>query len=177
MPRYSNAPQAPRVPRPAPPPLPEAEVVVKAANGNTAPAALNRNDATPSAVPSTSEQAAASVVVPLPLVPDAPRAVAAATAAAGLVDITLRRETATFSVPVSEAVLPDGLRHVLARANDHGAAARALQPRLEHADAPNPRSSTEIEGGFDHDDDHINPDDFTEHDLALIGRIAPPAAE
>ncbi|MEQ1653190.1 MAG: hypothetical protein ABL897_11935 [Hyphomicrobium sp.] len=131
-PPYALAPQGPRVPWPAPPPLPEADVTVSAA--------------------STRMQPAMTVAAP----PEA---------ANDSIGVTLSRETATFSVPVSEARLPQSLHAALEQA-------KALSGR----DATQPHvligqidPSQDLEPGTD--------GEFTARDLAFIGRMAPEAAE
>jgi hypothetical protein len=177
-PRFAHAPQSPRVPRPAPPPPPEAEVTVKvAANGNTGPAFTRLADALAQAGHTeTGSTNDTSVVVNLPWAqPDA--AVKPAADKTGMVDVTLKREPATFSVPVSEANVPDGLRQVFARAG-HGAAlaVAAVPEQIELTFQDHGEDAHEDIGDLD-DGLGSNDEDFTEHDLKLIGRMAPPAAE
>jgi hypothetical protein len=76
--------------------------------------------------------------------------------------VTLQRETATFSVPVSEAVMPDSLK----------AAMQAFRQRLATDDA-NESASDEFTALREIPLD----DQLSDHDRALIRRIAPPAAE
>ncbi|MGQ0455597.1 MAG: hypothetical protein ACT4OU_00910 [Hyphomicrobium sp.] len=148
-PPFASAPQGPRVPWPAPPPLPEADVTVKAANSNAiAPASPDE----------------APEVVPMPRWPTVLRA-ARTKADDDEPRVILSRETAIMSVPVSAAKMPASLQSALAR---FGAAAErpdvvGLRPE---GDATANLSSP------DNDDD-----DFSAHDIALIGRMAPPAAE
>ncbi|HML30184.1 MAG TPA: hypothetical protein PKE16_15400, partial [Hyphomicrobium sp.] len=83
---------------------------------------------------------------------------------------TLRRETATFSVPVSEAVMPDSLK----------AAMRAFDGRWNELNVANADDA-------DHDPNaalshavvtpiHVD-DPLSDDDRAFLRRIAPPAAE
>ena len=92
-----------------------------------------------------------------------------------MVDVTLARETATFSVPVSEAMMPESLRNALAKARQE----TALQTTEENfgggADANAVIESDEVI-----DDEVIEPvekDDLTARELAFLSRMAPPAAE
>jgi hypothetical protein len=136
-PPYALAPQGPRVAWPLPPPLPEADVTVKAANANTQPVAAVREDTQTETI-----------------------------------GVTLSRETATFSMPVSEAQLPSSLHAALAKVRDYAAPASLATETavlnveeiddLETSDEP-AASVTETE--------------LTAGDLALIGRMAPQAAE
>ncbi len=181
------APQAPRVQRSAPPPLPEADVTVKAANSNTAPAAntfmaavearlaaaatgaasLQHDDATVVRLQQTLDDSAGSQ-------PDAQmranapmRPGASMMPGAPMIDVTLSRETATFSVPVSEAVVPSAMKSAFARAQMI-ATAQAIEP--------GPSQDFGRSGRLSDRRDPVN-DDFTAADMALIGRMAPPAAE
>ncbi|MBA2126466.1 hypothetical protein DLM45_09565 [Hyphomicrobium methylovorum] len=151
-------PQAPRVRRPPPPPAPEADVSVRAANSNTA---------TP----------AASVPPPIPEIRPAtvftiPRA---AVREEGMSRVVLERETATFTVPVSEARIPDSLRAALA------AAAGEADVRALHTQAD---AAVEIDAEFQNpdfpgDEELSKPLDtrLSAADRAFIRRIAPPAGE
>ena len=77
-------------------------------------------------------------------------------AANDTIGVTLQRETATFTVPVSEARLPHSLHAALA------AASRAA-PAFANLEDGESEPLTELE--------------FSQQDLALIGRMAPEAAE
>ncbi len=148
-PRDPNALQAPRLARSSPPPVPEAEVTVKAANSNTLPA--------------TAEPREASVVVPMPRQPNQ-----------DTVDVTLSRETATFSLPVNEANMPGSLRAAIAKAQANGAiepGSRSLKPGVKLASD----TSYPDDGHFEPKD--LDTDTLSDHDLAIISRMAPPAAE
>ena len=152
-PRDPNAPQSPRVARSAPPPIPEAEVTVKAANSNSQPAISE-----------------AAVIVPLarPATPDT------AAQSPNTVDVTLSRETATFSLPVSDANMPGSLRAAIAKAQ----AQASTEPNSQPVKAGMLLASEVAED----DEDLFEPKDLdadilSERDRALIGRMAPPAAE
>ena len=163
-PRDPQAPQSPRVPRSPPPPLPEAEVTVKAANSNTAPAGTDvatREASVVVAMARPQPQDTGARPATLQTSPDP----ADPNLLPNMVDVTLSRETATFSVPVSEAAMPSSLSAAIAKAR---AKAGLETPRFEIDEA-------------DQSDDlprHPTGDDFlTPRDIALIGRMAPPAAE
>ncbi|WP_423415584.1 hypothetical protein RLW55_03435 [Hyphomicrobium sp. B1] len=144
-----SPPQAPRIRRPAPKPDPEADVTVNAANSNT-------SRATPSEPPPLPEPRPATVVtIPRSVEPRA--------------SVTLQRETATFSVPVSEAVMPDSLKAAM-HAFD-----KQRQVVLTDADDDQPDRATPPNHGrivAFHSEDQLSDDD-----RAFIRRIAPPAAE
>ena len=185
-PRNPAAPQSPRVPRSAPPPMPEAEVTVRAANSNTANAA-------PRVIASDETVRETGVVVPMtrPLLsePTAPtqhsfqaqslmsalsRGLPAAQVSGGMVDVTLSRETATFSVPVSEAVMPEGLRAAITNAQ---APERITAVNSVHYLELEPFDDTGDWQPGDADDAIAPGHGLTPQDIALLGRIAPPAAE
>jgi hypothetical protein len=175
-PRFS-APQAPRVRRPPPPPEPEADVTVKsAANSNTVetapivPPPPPLPDARPATVvtipraasPRTQEDDEAAAQ---PMWPEArPEARAS---------VTLRRETATFTVPVSEAVIPASLKAAL------GASRKTWTPVHGRSEAVDILDTEESPG--DRLDAFEAPaaghDPLSDDDRAFIRRIAPPAAE
>lgn len=144
-----SPPQAPRIRRPASKPDPEADVTVNAANSNT-------SRATPSEPPPLPEPRPATVVtIPRSVEPRA--------------SVTLQRETATFSVPVSEAVMPDSLKAAM-HAFD-----KQRQVVLTDADDDQPDRATPPNHGrivAFHSEDQLSDDD-----RAFIRRIAPPAAE
>jgi hypothetical protein len=152
-------PQAPRVKRPAPKPDPEADVTVTAANTNIAELA---GAPTPEARPAT--------VVTVPRVTLQTEPIQSAPAHASVV---LQRETATFSVPVSEAVMPPSLKSAM----------RAFEGRWPadpdgHSVAlpANPLSPSAISSEAR---ERVIPkdDQLSDHERAFIRRIAPPAAE
>ena len=197
----ARAPQSPRVPRPAPPPLPEAHVTVKAANSNNA--AINPLSQHPfmeaSAEPLQHRALReSSVVVALPrsnadtagrmanansqpngapgmgpeMVPEVGPEVVR-----DMVDVTLARETATFSVPVNEAMVPDSLRSALAKARQDAARPSVTDVAMAPAVAET-SAMIEIEDAID--DEIIEPvekDNLTARELAFLSRMAPPAAE
>ncbi|CCB63300.1 MULTISPECIES: hypothetical protein [unclassified Hyphomicrobium] len=144
-----SPPQAPRVRRPVAKPEPEADVTVKAANSNT-------SRATPSEPPPLPEPRPATVVtIPRSVEPRA--------------SVTLQRETATFSVPVSEAVMPDSLKAAM-RAFDAQRHVISADADDEQPVGPTPQNHGRIVAF--HAEDQLSDDD-----RAFIRRIAPPAAE
>ncbi len=185
VPFDARAPQSPRVPRPAPPSPPEADVSVKAANSNTVtvhtlpPHPFAAGSGEPHQPPressvvvalarSTSDTAGRMAQSPAPL-NDAPNMVP------NLVDVTLARETATFTVPVSEAMMPESLRNALAKARQE----TALQAAQEKFDGDADASGV-IDTDEEIDDEIAEPiekDDLTARELAFLSRMAPPAAE
>lgn len=144
-----SPPQAPRVKRPAPKPDPEADVTVKAANSNTGPDAAAEPPPLPELRPAT------VVTIPRPAEPRA--------------SVTLQRETATFSVPVSEAVMPDSLKAAM-RAFD-------MQRQVASADADDDSSERFATSDKGHIVMFSAEDQLSDDDHAFIRRIAPPAAE
>ena len=171
----ATAPQAPRVQRPAPPPLPEADVTVRAANSNTAPAAhsfmaaVEARLAAAATTTASAQHDVATVVRLQQTLEDSAASQPGTSTLPGspMMDITLSRETATFSVPVSEAVVPSALKSVFARAQMI-ATAQAVET------GPSPDFGRT--GRLLDRRDPVN-EDFTAADMALIGRMAPPAAE
>lgn len=151
---HDRPPQAPRVPRPAPRPE-EAEVTVK-------PAACDKDR---NAVPDAAPVAESTVVVALRSEP-----AARIEPAAGMVDVTLARETATFSVPVSELNAPGSLKSALAKAGI------AKVAEAEH-ELPAPPLLLEADDMEDEPVEEIGKDPLSDKDLAIISRMAPPAAE
>lgn len=92
-----------------------------------------------------------------------------------MVDVTLARETATFSVPVSEAMMPESLRNALAKARQETALQSAHGKFGGEADA-----NAVIDTDEEIDDEIAEPiekDDLTARELAFLSRMAPPAAE
>jgi hypothetical protein len=149
-PAFATAPQGPRVPWPAPPPLPEADVTVKAANDT-------------------------AMILPLARTPLVPAESAPTiTKNEETVDVTLSRETATFSIPVSEARLPTSLHAAFEKATALTAeASQTAQPVAPVATSLNVEHSEVVDTPL------VSPNDteLTAHDLAFIGRMAPQAAE
>jgi hypothetical protein len=162
-------PQAPRVRRPPPKPDPEADVSVKAANSNsievvTTPA--------PSPVQDVRHATVMTIARSASLEPEGDQIAGGIVSPSGeaRASVTLQRETATFSVPVSEAVMPDSLKTAM-RAFDArwpNVSRASTYPLTEVADSPSaPRSERALEAE----------DQLSDHDRAFIRRIAPPAAE
>ncbi|MFN0217257.1 MAG: hypothetical protein ACKVP4_00430 [Hyphomicrobium sp.] len=154
-PAFSSAPQGPRAPWPAPPPLPEADMTVTAANSNSI-------SATPVSDAALNEPTAA----PVPPMPRWPSLRRAGTSGIDVEEprVILSKETATMSVPVSAAMLPASLQSALAR---FGAATQ--QPLVTSANVAG--AATDAATLI------VDEDDFFDRDMALIGRMAPPAAE
>ena len=168
-PPYALAPQGPRVPWPQPPPLPEADVTVKAANANTALPLVQAavSEATVIVPMQRTPLVRTAAVVNEPLTSETTRDGATTRVNSEVIDVTLSRETATFSVPVSEAQLPQSLNAALAKALT-SEPVTATEIAAATIDQP-----AEREDLFPvHSDSQ-----FTEQDLALIGRMAPQAAE
>ena len=163
-PPYFSAPQAPRVRRPPPPPLPEADVTVKAANSNAAAATSPISEIHPATV----------VTIPRPVQPrHRTENEGAATARdEPLASVTLQRETATFTVPVSEAVIPSSLKDSLAQFSGHRM--RTPRDRQELATIASRPEETHL---WEQDQPRSDQDPLSASDKALIRRIAPPAAE
>ena len=94
--------------------------------------------------------------------------------ATAMVDVTLSRETATFSVPVSEAATPASLTAAISKVRDH---ASGEKPAAETVAQLSLADDTD-DADFDDLDDHRPGEEIlTLADIALIGRMAPPAAE
>lgn len=161
-------PQAPRVRRPPPKPDPEADVSVKAANSNSIEVAT----AAPSPVEDVRHATVMTIARNASLEPDGDQIAGGIVSPAGepRASVTLQRETATFSVPVSEAVMPDSLKTAM-RAFDArwpNVSRTSTYPLTEVAGSPSaPRSERALEAE----------DQLSDHDRAFIRRIAPPAAE
>jgi hypothetical protein len=159
-PELSTPPQAPRVPRPAPKPDPEADVTVKAANNNTMQPVSIPPPPLPEFRPAT------VVMVPRNA---APREKAeepdSAISAEPRAQVTLKRETATFSVPVSEAVMPASLKAAITAFDGRWTKVQGatLEPERAAADPQNRAPEAQ--------------DQLSDDDRAFIRRIAPPAAE
>ena len=174
-----KAPQSPRVPRPVPPLPPEAEVTVKAAPAAATPlpretaASDERTPVRESAVVIALERPQPEAPAPrhgppadAELKPVPPRQ-------GPMVDVTLARETATFSVPMSDASVSGSLKSALEKAGmDRETFVRPRPP------APGLAPLESIEEADDpaHIED-VKTDTLSERDLALISRMAPPAAE
>jgi hypothetical protein len=148
-PAFATAPQGPRVPWPAPPPLPEADVMVRAANDT-------------------------AMILPLPRAALATMNASESTGDAEKIDVTLSRETATFSMPASEAHLPQSL---------HAAFDKARLMNVSKSQAT-PLEASHSKTLADEHSEVVHPElipladsELTPQDLAFIGRIAPQAAE
>lgn len=163
-PRDPSAPQSPRVPRSPPPPAPEAEVTVKAANSNTAPAETESVAAT--------RPAATPVATVVPVVRPQTPPIDSNAHTGGMMDVTLSRETATFSVPVGDTAMPASLTAAIAKARTAAEAHNgSSQHKLHVADSIDGDDADELPSRASVDDI------LTPADIALIGRMAPPAAE
>ena len=170
-PPYFSAPQTPPV-RPRPPAVsPEAGVAARAANSNTAQTA-------PIAPPPFPELRATATVVAIPRAAQ-PRPQNSGENAGQserdetLASVTLQRETATFTVPVSEAVIPDSLKSALTGSDRPWARAFAARQKTETSGA-----ESILEAGPASDDaPQAGQDQLSADDKAFIRRIAPPAAE
>lgn len=153
---------AQRMRHPQPPPLHEAEISVKAANSNAA--------ATP---PSADPQPA--TIIPIPRSEHRHRSADErlnAVLSEPLASVTLKRETATFTVPVSEAVIPSSLRDALAKSAAHQTGA---QSDAGHLDALAPATDDLL--FWEPDQTPADQEPLSASDEALFRRIAPPAAE
>lgn len=152
-------PQAPRVRRPPPPPAPEADVSVRAANSNTAEDGHAQPPPLPDIRPAT--------VFTIPR--------ASARDDGGMARVVLKREceTATFTVPVSEAVIPHSLKAAFFRSGE--GSRRNVTPQ-----AP---SSTIVDAQFqaaERNEEAVSDTGearLSAADRALIRRMAPTAAE
>lgn len=87
--------------------------------------------------------------------------------------VTLSRDTATMSLPVSEAVMPASLREALERM----VSPNAFMTAQAHTPAGDRMTSERHNEIITSDEFAANDDGFTVDDLAIISRIAPPAAE
>ncbi len=190
----SRAPQSPRVQRPAPPPHPEAEVTVK---GAAAMPPLPANDVAEAGVQHASRES--GVVIPLERPQGEATAGRAASPAereekfeylkpeplkpANVVDVTLARETATFSVPMSSVpmrsaplgggFIPSSLKAAFAKAGIDNASLTREQPLEAFVGHENRAEADSLSDG----EIEEKPEILSPRDLALINRMAPPAAE
>jgi hypothetical protein len=150
---------------PQPPPLPEADVTVKAANANTqAPVPPDAANDMTTIVPMTRPPLTRTASITSDVSRDDTVREDRTT---DTIDVTLSRETATFTVPVSEAHLPQSLHAALAKA-------KSL------AGSPATETQSLLVSKIDNSDvlDAIPAEtELTARDLALIGRMAPQAAE
>jgi hypothetical protein len=90
-----------------------------------------------------------------------------------LASVTLQRETATFTVPVSEAVIPDSLKAALTGSDRPWARGFGAWQKTEAA-AAEPIREDDLPGDAA---PHAGQDQLSAEDRAFIRRIAPPAAE
>jgi hypothetical protein len=166
---YFAPPQAPRVRRAPPPPAPEAEVTVRAANSNT----VDAHSVAPPPLPETRP----ATVFTIPRTAHQRGATDEAAASAGLnerlASVTLQRETATFTVPVSEAVIPDELKAAFL------AGGRAIKSVSAQRSEPVAIDRDTVQD-IDFQDDEAPQaaqEPLSAEDRAFLRRIAPPAAE
>ena len=89
-----------------------------------------------------------------------------------MMDVTLSRETATFSVPVSEAVWPQSLSAALAQGQPENTA-QNFAALADHAGNINVEERL-IDGTALSGQQEI---ELSDHDIAFIGRLKPQAAE
>ncbi|MFA7306975.1 MAG: hypothetical protein WC026_09920 [Hyphomicrobium sp.] len=160
-PPFFSAPHAARIRKPSQPPLRETEISVRAANSNT------------TAAPPADVQPA--TVIPIPRFEfrnrtDNERPSAAL--AEPVASVTLQRETATFTVPVSEAVIPSSLRDALTKSAAYRTEARDDIAQLEVM-----ASATDDQLFWEQDQPPADQEPLSASDEALFRRIAPPAAE
>jgi hypothetical protein len=212
---YAEAARAELTARPAR----DAEIEVRAANSNTAPASRPLAPAPERSAPAVPTLDPASpTVVPLPVRPRPPVASQAetgsgqptgmamqpaehveplfettlATGSDGMVDVVMRRETATFRVPVSQATLPAAL--LLAESGveagvgsaavvtEVAAAPLEYRPEAAAADLVQPIAaiaraiedeSMDAEDGWGHDSPNLLEDAEAEGAARLAGRLRP----
>lgn len=150
-------------------------------------------DARPVALAAESEAsrnaANANKLCPVTAPPPLPKAEMATDAATlkptpAMVDVTLARETATFSVPASEVMSTGTLQAALSQARMQDTGRDLTQPpplKAVASSATNIAAPAVIELLDIADDDgfveDVKSDPLTERDLAIISRMAPPAAE
>jgi hypothetical protein len=163
-PPYFSAPHAARARRQSQSPLREADVTVKAANSNTA-----------AAPPPPAEMRPATVVtIPRPESRHRPEENERTNTVRGepLASVTLRRETATFTVPVSEAIIPSSLKNALAQSSGY-----RMEAPDDLQDLGAIASATEDAHFWEQDQQLPDQDSLSASDKDLFRRIAPPAAE
>jgi hypothetical protein len=211
---YAEAARAELTARPAR----DAEIEVRAANSNTAPASRPLAPASERSGPAAPPLDPASpTVVPLPLRPRPPVASQAetgsgqpagmvmqraehvepsfettlATGSDGMVDVVMRRETATFRVPVSQATLPAALLSaesgIEAGVGSAAVVAEVSAAPFEYrpeaaADLGQPIAaiaraiedeSVDVEDGWGHDSPNLLEDAEAEGAARLAGRLRP----
>jgi len=160
-PPFFSTPRATRTRQPSPPPLRESEISAKAANSNT------------TAAPTADMQPA--TIIPIPRSEFRHRTDNERTSAAlaePLASVTLQRETATFTVPVSEAVIPPSLRDALVKSAANQTNARNNMGEIDHM-----ASATDDAFFWEQDQTPADQEPLSASDKALFRRIAPPAAE
>ncbi|MEW5964139.1 MAG: hypothetical protein AB1749_11310 [Pseudomonadota bacterium] len=165
------------------------EVAARAANSNTLPhprfdAAMSPAGRRLAVVPEESAKVIALPgVKPLPPGPASePTSLAAPDTASEpqpaksseTIDVVLRRETATFTVPVSEAALPHSLARMMGRRIDT-ARALAVEDQLELT-LPEAAPMAIVPPNEDPGEDAADPD-LSPEAMTLARRFAPPAAE
>lgn len=158
-------PQAPRIPRPAPRQEQEAEVVVKVAAG-TATHAPDISSAVRPSVPFGADAKASGEI------------------RHNKVDVTLARETATFSIPVAGAMASGSLKAALSKAA--GAAMAEASPLPSAPPIPDAPVIAEAAAATlelvredeleDVEVEELQPGELSARDLAFISRMAPPPA-
>ena len=160
----------------------DADIEVRAANSNTVPASR------PAPIIEERADAAAEpapIVVPLPVRPRSPVSPNVSPQAAaevamqtpeGMVDIVMRRETATFRVPVSQATLPVTLF------STEGALAKAVPPVEAFAavEGPDRAPAEALEPSLDDQQDPWGAKDLSDFDdedtdgaASIAGRLRP----
>jgi hypothetical protein len=167
----SNAPEGSPAPpdlRPARPPRPETDAMERASSRSTAEMEPITSPGIENHRPSATVVAIARVVPPRSQNGTATSDPRDETRAS----LTLKRETATLTLPVSEAVIPDSLKAALsATATSQSEPGQENTSKIIAAEA----TSADTSGGVAPPDDCE--DQLSAEDRALIRRIAPPAAE
>ena len=90
-----------------------------------------------------------------------------------LARVTLQRETATFTVPVSEAAIPDSLKMAFAKADQNWANTFKRRQEADVIEAEPVQAAAPAR----HEPSRLAQDQLSAEDRAFIRRIAPPAAE
>jgi hypothetical protein len=160
---YFAAPRAARIRRPSRAPLRDTGLPVTAANSNTDAAAQPQAEANP------------ATIIPIVRTESHHRAQREPTGTARrepFASLTLQRETATFTVPVSEAVMPSSLKSALARSAGYRTASFDT---LQDVEALTP--ATDDAHFWEQDQTPADQEPLSASDEALFRRIAPPAAE
>ena len=160
----------------------DADIEVRAANSNTVPASR------PAPIieePADAAAEPAPIVVPLPVRPRSPVSPNVSPQAAaevamqtpeGMVDIVMRRETATFRVPVSQATLPVTLF------STEGALAKAVPPveAIAAVEGPDRAPAEALEPSLDDQQDPWGAKDLSDFDdedtdgaASIAGRLRP----